>query len=467
MRRGIFSVLLAGFFLVVSTTNCKNPNLSGGILHFDQKRYERARETLLKAIVQEPSNGEAYFWLGKAYAELDSTEMARRSFAKADELAGPKFPNMKKDVENAMDHYWSLRHNDGLQFAKTAQDSLSAAKDAQASLSRAQASLAAQKASNAPQDDITTSERAVNSLTAEHKRTDAAAKKNFRLALNQFKKAVVYNPKKEETPRNMGVCYFNLGQVDSGLVALETARTLSPAGDSKASKLLFGQYRDLGDQAAEKGTLDDYRAAIRFYSEAEKLNSGDCDLLYSMGVVHYQLAEADTAKKIAEYRNAVDYFEKTLKCKEDDQDALFNAASLYLELKECDKGIALAKKLLDLNPHEGRYYDMVGRLNDCLGKKSERVAGLVFSRALKSGDVVPPENLKGEIEKLGGTSDAMRKYREEGKPEEVRSFIDAGGADYLCWFYWSRGKALAFIRGEYKYEIDFKPQKEAPTGGTK
>ncbi len=77
MRRGIFSILLAGFFLVVSTTSCKNPNLSGGILHFDQKRYERARETLLKAIAQEPSNAEAYFWLGKAYAELDSTAKAR------------------------------------------------------------------------------------------------------------------------------------------------------------------------------------------------------------------------------------------------------------------------------------------------------------------------------------------------------------------------------------------------------
>lgn len=425
MRRGMFTILFAGFFLVVSTTSCKNPNLSGGILHFDQKRYERARETLLKAIAQEPSNAEAYFWLGKAYAELDSTQMARTSFMKAVDLAGPKFPTMGKDVENAMDHYWSMRHNDGLQYAKAAQDAKTAEK---------------------PEE----------------------MKKNFRLALNQFKRAQIYSDKKEETPRNMGVCYFNLGQVDSGLVALQQAQRLSPPGDSKAAKLLFGQYRDLGDQAAAKGGVEGCNDAIKFYAEAEKLIKSDCDLLYSMGVVHYQLAEADTSLRKVEYRSAVDYFEKTLACKEDDQDALYNAASLYLELKECDKGIVLAKRLLDLDPHEGRYYDMVGRLNDCLGKKSERVAGLVFSRALKSGDVVPVENLKGEIEKMGGTSDAMRKYREEGKPEEVRSFTDAGGAEYLCWFYWSRGKALAFIRGEYKYEMAFKPQKvTTPEGGAK
>jgi tetratricopeptide (TPR) repeat protein len=423
MRRGIFSILLCGFFLVVLSTSCKNPNLSGGILHFDQKRYERARETLLKAIQQEPGNAEAYFWLGKAYAELDSTEMARATFLKAKDLTGPKFPNMKTEVENAMDHYWSVRHNDGLQYAKAAQDAKAA------------------------------------------ERSDEM-QENFRLALNQFKKARIYNSEKEETPRNMGVCYFNLGQVDSGLVVLQEALKLSPTGDTRATKILCGQYRELGDQSAEKGGVEGYAAAVKFYTEAEKLCGNDCDLLYSIGVVHYQLAEVDSTGTIAEYRSAVAYFEKTLACKEDDQDALYNAASLYLELKECDKGLVHAKKLLDLNPHEGRYYDIVGRLNDCMGKKNERVGGLVFSRALKSGTLVPPENLKGEIEKLGGTSDAMRKYREEGKPEEIRSFTDASGSDYLCWFYWTRGKALAFVRGEFKYQVDFKPQKEAPAGGT-
>lgn len=420
MRRGIFTILLSSFFLVLVTTSCKNPNLSGGILHFDQKRYERARQTLLQAIAQEPTNAEAYFWLGKAYAELDSTYKARETFLKAEGLAGTKYPNMKQDVANALDHYWSARHNDGLGYAKAAQDA-----------------------------------KAIDKLDE--------MKKDFRLALNQFKRAQVYNPNKEETPRNMGVCYFNLGQVDSGLVMLEQAQKLSPPGDSRASQILFTQYRELGDQAAEKG---DYVSAVKFYSEAEKLRP-DPDLQYSLGVVHYQLAEADTSNKKAEYLKAVEYFEKTLAQKEDDQDALYNAASLYYELKNCERGVVLAKRMLDLNPREGRYYDMVGRLNDCLGKKSERVAGLVFSAALKRGDLIPVDGLKEKIESLGGTSDAMRKYREEGKPEEVRSFTDTGGGEYLCWFYWTRGKALAFIRGEYKYEMDFKPQKEAPAGEQK
>jgi len=424
MRRISFGILLSVFIVLAVTTSCKNPNLSGGILHFDQKRYERARETLLKAIEQEPQNSEAYFWLGKSYAELDSTMKAKESFEKSVEVALPAKKELaSKDVENAMDHYWSVRHNEGLSYAKAAQDA-----------------------------------RAID-------KSDEA-RKNFRFALNQFKKARVFNGSKEETPRNMGVCYFNLGQVDSGLVSLKEAQRLSPAQDSRAGQILFDQFRSLGDQAAEKGTKEGYTDAIKFYSEAESLRSNDPDLLYSLGVVYYQLAEADTAQKKGSYAKAIEYFEKTLTYKPEDQDALYNAASLYYELRNCDPGVALAKRLLDINPKEGRYYDIVGRLLDCQGKKAERVAGLVFSRALKSGTVVAADAFKAEVEKYGTTSDAMRKYREEGKPEDVRTFTDAGGADYMCWFFWTRGKALAFIRGEYKYEMGFKPQKETAEGET-
>ncbi len=419
MRRGIFWSLVLGTFFLVLSTSCKNPNVSGGILHFDQKRYERARETLLKAIAQEPNNAEAYFWLGKSYAELDSTEQARSTFEKAKQLAGSTSPELVKEIEDAMAHYWSVRHNDGLTYAKAAQDAR------------------------------------VQGKTEE-------AQKNFRLALNQFKKARVFDPSKEETPRNMGISYFNLGQVDSGLAALKEAQKLAPAGDSRTAQILFDQYRLLADQAAEKGPSDpqSLRNAIKFYGEAEKIKPDDPDLLFSLGVVHYQLAEAESEDKRPDlYRTAVSYFEKTLQYKEDDEEAMYNAASLYLELRECDKGITLAKRALDANPRQGRYYDIVGRLNDCLGKKSERVGGLVFSKALRDGVVVSPEEVKAQLEKLGGTSGALRKYREEGKPEEVRTFEDASGAEYMCWFYWSRGKAFAFTNGDFKYEMDFKPVK--------
>jgi tetratricopeptide (TPR) repeat protein len=421
MKRAVLGSVTVTAFLAVTVVGCKNPQLSGGILHFDQKRYERARETLIAAIQQEPNNAEAHFWLGKAYAELDSTQQARATLDKAAELAasGTK-PEVKSDIENAIDHYWSQRHNEGLSFAKAAQDAAALDK---------------------PDE----------------------AKKNWRLALNQFKKARIYNDKKEETPRNMGVSYFNLAEIDSGLAALRDAQALAP-GDEKAADILFNQYRNLGDQAAEKGMSDpqSLKDAVRFYQEAEKIRPTDSDLLFSIGVMHYQIAEADTAARKSHYGEAVSYFERAIEGKPDDQEALFNASTLHLELKSCDKGIVLAKRLLDLNPREGKHHDLVGRLSDCLGQKNDRVAGLVFSRALQGGEVVPLEGFKEMVQSKGAQSDLMRRYREEGSPEEVRSFKDASNREYMAWFYWTRGKALAFYGGEFKYQTSFKPQPATP-----
>ncbi|MFB3910177.1 MAG: tetratricopeptide repeat protein [Candidatus Eisenbacteria bacterium] len=420
MRRG-FSWILAGFFVLgLAATGCKNPQLSGGILHFDQKRYERARETLLNAVKQEPNNAEAHFWLAKAYAELDSTAQSRAEFDKAAQLAEQYNPELKPEITNALGHYWSEHHNKGLTFGKAAQD-------------------------------------ARNAETPDEK----LAQENFRLALNQFKRARVFDPTKEETPRNMGVMYFNLGQVDSGIVELQESQRLSPAGDSQAGEILFTQYRRLGDQAAEKGSPENptgLQDAVKFYTLAEQIQPNDADLLFSLGVVNYQLATADTARHVEYYRKAASYFEKTLEQKPDDVDALNNVANLYYDLKDCEKGLVYAQRLLDLNPCEGRSYDLVGRMNDCLGKKNERVAGLVFARGLQSGTQVPVADIQTELEKLSAS--ALRKYREEGKPEEIRTFTDSSGADYSVWFYWTRGKALAFVRGDFKYETKFKPQQK-------
>lgn len=417
MRRHAFWVLLSSLLLSVVATSCKNPNLSGGILHFDQKRFERARETLLRAIAQEPGNAEAWLYLGKAYAELDSTQEARAALEKAASFQGPKFPEAKSLSDNALESYWSQRHNEGLAAAKAAQEAKQLAKTQE-------------------------------------------AQKNFREALNRFKRARVYQPQKEETPRNMGVCYFNLGEIDSGLVALKESQKLAP-GDEKAAGILFDQYRFLGDQAAEKGSAanpDGLRDAIKFYSEAEKIRPKDSDLLFSIGVVYFQLAEGDTARKREHYDTAADYFVKTLEIKPDDQEALQNAATLYLELKQCDEGLAAARKLVDLDPHNYRYHDILGRLNGCVGQKSDQIAGLVFSRSLRDGEVIPLDGFNAHKESFDAQSDLLRRYREEGKPEEIRTFKDTNGREYETWFYWTRGKAYAFYDGEFKYSTEFRPE---------
>ena len=207
------------------------------------------------------------------------------------------------------------------------------------------------------------------------------------------------------------------------------------------------------------------REAIRFYTAAEELQPNDTDLLFSLGVVRFQLANADLDNRAEHMQDAVAYFEKTLTISPDDEEALYNAASLHLELRECERGYELARHLRDLNPRQGRYHDLVGRLLDCLGEKDERVAGLVFSRALRDAAVFPVEQISEMREEYGPQSGIERKYREEGAPEEIRTFTDAQGGSYVAWFYWTRGRAYAFRDGQDAYQIEFRPQQPAEDSG--
>jgi len=421
MRRSVLWFIVCLCIVPIGLSSCKNPQLSGAILHFDQGRFERARETLLTAAGQEPDNAEIYLWLGKTYAELDSTQLAVDNLKKASQMAGDLHPEMVEEVKNALEHYWSVRHNEGLSAAQAAQEA--------------------------------------NALGNEE---EAAG--HFRHARNQFQRAQIYDPTREETPRNLGAVYFNLGEVDSGLAALKASRELAGSDNELASKLLFDQYRYLGDQATGRRTAsgdidpEGLADAIEFYREAEQMRPDDADLLFSIGVVYYQRANLDSAGRTEMLTQAVQYFDKALVVSPDDQEALYNAASLHLELKTCDEGLVLARRLLDLSPRDGRNHDLVGRMLDCKGEKTQRVAGLVFSRALTSGEVVVQEEYRTLREKWGAQSDLVRKYREEGDPDEVRIFTDTDGGQYVAWFYWARGKAIAFYDGERRYETSFKPQ---------
>ncbi|MBD3161026.1 MAG: tetratricopeptide repeat protein [Candidatus Eisenbacteria bacterium] len=427
MKRALSCLFIGVALLAIGSGGCKNPSLSGAILHFDQGRYDRAREAAMEAVSQEPNNAEAHLVLGRAFAELDSTTRARRHIDRAIDLSAERQPDIQEQAHNALEHYWSLRHNEGLSYAQAAQES-------------------------ANRDSLD------------------AAMQNYRAALDRFKRARVYEPDKEATPRNMGAVYFSLGEPDSGLAVLKEAQTLAEPGDSTAAQQLFNQYRRLGNDAAsqqlEDGTIDPegLRDAIRFYSAAEELQPRDTDLLFSLGVVHFQLANADEEHATEHMQDAVEYFDKTLQINPRDEEALYNAASLRLELEQCEKGLEQSQRLLDMNPRQGRYHGLQGRILDCLGDKDKRVAGLVFSQALRSGEVL--EDVQELRQEYGVQSDIERKYREEGAPEEIRSFTDATGGRYVTWFYWTRGRAYAFHNGEEMYQTEFQPQQpEEGSGG--
>jgi len=435
MRTG----LLIGLTGLVIWAGCSNPNLAGGKLHFDQKRYDRALETFKLARQQMPASGEARLWVGRAFAEIERADSTTTSTAGADS-ASANFdralaldPRLEKQVADVRGHYWSERFASGVTAARAAQD-------------------------NVDQGD------------------KGAAQREYRSSLNYFKKALVYSTEKDkkQTYENLGKMYFNLNQVDSALAIFNLVRSMAP-DDPMTKGILFDVYFNQGQKcyqdAADALQHSDstkaragFKQALSLYAKSSEVVSEEkqqqSDLLFQQGAAAYELAYLEKAEKNDYLGKAAEGYEGVLKLTPDDIDVLYNLALVYRDKADYQKARDVARRLLDLKPTEGQYHDLVGRMEDKLGNKNALIAGLIFGKALKQGSTVAPTEARARSEKFGPSSDIARRFRENGQPEDLRVFPDQNGKEYECWFYWARGTAFAFVDGSQKYDTKFAGQKK-------
>ncbi len=430
--KGPFALLgLVGF---VIWAGCSNPNLAGGKLHFDQKRYDRALETFQLARQQMPANGEARLWLGRAFAELERADSSSTTTEKADS-ASANFdaalrldPRLQQQVQDVRGHYWSERFASGITSAKAAEE-------------------------NVAQGD------------------KSGAQENYRTGLNYFHKALVYatDKDKKQTYENIGKMYFNLNQVDSALAIFNQIKAMAP-DDPVTKGILFDVYFNQGqksyeDAAASLQASDSTKArqgfeqALSLYGKAAEVVSEDpkvqADLLFQQGAGAYELSYLDKTKHADYLRQAATGYEGVLKISPEDVDVLYNLALVYRDLEDYQKARDVSRRLLDLKPSEGQYHELVGRMEDKLGNKNALIAGLIFGKALRGGTAVEATEARARSEKNGPSSDIARRFRENGQPDEIRTFPDQNGKEYECWFYWSRGTAFAFVDGSQKYDTKF------------
>jgi len=416
--------------MLVLWVGCTNPNLAGGKLHFDQAsklqgeertaRFERARQTFAQAVQEMPKSGEARLWLGRAYAELDNPDSAGVNFDLAEKLT----PEMAKDVQDTRDHYWSVKYNSGLTSAGDATKAKSEGKE-------------------------------------------ALATEDFRDALKQFKKAALYNPSHHETFTMMGKVYLNLAVLDSAIIMLKKAQAMVP-DDPKMKDDLFLVYRSNGDKAFAKGgeylvagdstaAKSQFQAAVEFYREADKVSPGESDLNFQMGATAYELSNLIPEKKQQYLGEAVTRYEEVLKKNPADVDVLYNLALTLRDLERYEEAEKIALRLVDVNPREHVYREILGRLQDKLGNKQGLVTGLIFGKALKDGTPFDPSQASARAEKFGTGNDLRRRYLENGAPDEILTFTDSQGQEYDVWFYWTRGVGYGFVQGKEKYTSSFAP----------
>lgn len=410
--------------------------LAGGKLHFDQAtrlqdpieratRFRRARDTFREVVQGSPSSGEARRWLGQTYAELGQPDSAVYWLADAVTTDSRE----EKDVQQVRDHYWSLLHNEGLASAKAAME--------------------ADRGENKPLADGL-----------------------YRRSLAEFREAMAYAPERPDTHRDRGVAFVNLGMVDSALVAFATAQKYAP-NDPKIHSFRIAVMRREGDRlrdAAGKkaripdttGAVWDYKAAQRYFQQTLDLKPSDADLVFylnwNLGVTSFELSNLIPAERPTLLQAAIDYYQRVLTDDPTYLDVLYNIFIIHKDRGDSKPALEIAKRMVDLRPKDPTYWGLYGTAQR-LAKNDERVYGPTAIREAlsKRGEVVDPAQAQGRATAAGPVSDLMRRFRENGAPDEIRAFKDLQGVELENWFYWTRGTAYGFSGGAERYAETFAP----------
>lgn len=435
MKRWSLLAALAGVVLFSWWAGCSNPNLAGGKLHFDQAgnlkdeaerqaRFERARETFQMACREMPKSGEARLWLGKSFAELGQPDSASYYFERAVALD----TLLRKDVQDNRDHYWSLQMRAGQSAATKAQDAKTAGDSTQ-------------------------------------------AEKLYRDALADLARAETYSPTQYQTFSTRGVVLVNLRDIEPAIEnfrhAIDLAKNAKPEDRIKVERQLYGIYllqgekssfageqaRNAGDSTAARVAFE---AAQSYFRRAIELRPSESRLNYWLGILAYELSQLVPEQKDALLAEAVERYNTILSENPADVEVLYSVVGLLRDKGDYAAAREYATRMVDLDPRNGSYRDILGRVEGQLGNKDALFAGVAFGTALKRGVRVAPEQAGTRAEAHGPGSDLKRRYLENGPPEEILTF-DSQGIEYEVWLYWIRGTGYGFVQGAEKFASKFAP----------
>jgi hypothetical protein len=197
-----------------------------------------------------------------------------------------------------------------------------------------------------------------------------------------------------------------------------------------------------------------YLKAQDFYHQASEIRPDDSRLNYMLGVCAYQLSQLIPERKNELLTEATTRYKEVLKENPADIDVLFNLTLLLRDINSNEEAKSVAQRLVDLDPKDGTFHDVLARAEGSLGDKNALIAGVTFGRVLRSG-------VERDIAQAGSNapagSDAKKRLLENGKPEQVLVYSESSGKEYEGWFYWSRGVGYVFDAGREIAQRRFAP----------
>jgi tetratricopeptide (TPR) repeat protein len=433
MRYRVYSMLALAVALVFTAGLClegcskASQPYQSGRLYFSQKLYDKAAEQFELAVKEEPNNGKNHFELAKTYAELERNEDAGKEF----QIAGEKDPSLKKEIDDAIQHYRADHFNDALSLMKD---------------------------------------------------------KSWGEAIAELQESIYLRPDEPNQYINMGYCYSELGETDLAVSYYEKAMQLSPQ-DEKARTNLIATFVKQASDFREQG---EYAQAIKFYQKVLQLYLKDESLdvsqtpgsqlagktkgdeagtgyLFDLGLTYMDMGEKGSVKEATE--RAADIFNGIFGANPADNDALYNYGYCEMLLGDYAEAISTFGKLLDRKPKEASYYMLMATCYVRTGatdKETQTNIVLYFAIAnsLQSeSNRMNPADYKDRSKHENFLKNKYRTWNDMkqtldsfGTPEDIYTYTDESGHKFETWFYWTRGEAIVFNDGSQYGKINFAPK---------
>lgn len=426
MKRTVTGLALLALVTFAGSAAARNFHCAGGIQYViqgtkekDKGNLEDAKRIFGKAVGQlatcvkeDPDDKESWSYLGWAYAELDSAELAGSAFDEAEKrlAADPKLLERAKQNRKS---YWVGYYNAGLQKYKDA-DAIMPVKDI-----------------------LNSSDPKV-----------AAAKAKLAESAESFRKANLLSKKEISTYNNIAIVLALQGRFPEAAAVIEQGLLIDPNN----AELKNRKDSMVGNQVVERLKKGDYEAALTTIDQMLERAPGDYGLLVQGAQTAFENAQKLEEKKDpgakAAYARAQSYYGRAAAAAGvaneagNRKDMIYNQsiaaqnAGAYLESAKLVFG------LVQDNPKDKALHGMLRSAYDRMGSK-KKADDQVWVILGLNDTATPVADVPGYLAKVAKASDAGKALTANGAPEEVKQF-KSGDTRIDLWYYWAKKLVFAF-----------------------
>lgn len=330
--------------LLVLLSGCKSVETTSAILHNEAGRHDLAIEKASEALAKNPKDAEAHFQLGVAYSKLDSVGLAYEHFTESATLD----PKREKLVTDNIQSNFARHYNQALNLqrendpAATAEEFKLATK-ADPGQARGFFMLGRTYA-DMGDNDPSYYDKAVE-------------------ALDQV--LVLTSPSDKHYTDALGIAGETLAKAGKPEEAVSRFTRLVEEDPTNYSVIENIGYQRLDAQ--------DWKGAIVFMELAHvarsKIDAENFDLLYNVGVSHYQLGRANEDPE--ELAKAVEWYEKALEIEPEEPTTMFNILVAHVVGQQWMQAITWGEKYVNVKPNDPNGWRLLSRCYTEVGDDSK------------------------------------------------------------------------------------------------